>query len=1252
MKDEELILLSSLLFDSTVKDLDYQRLTKLLCQLSGAKYGVFNLYSENSPKLITVGIHGPSNVITKAGKLLGINLLNKEWEVSVIHVHGLSDGIPVRYESLSHLVKDAIPPLLCKTIETTFKLGCYYVFQISSLDKLLGDYILFFEKGSDIVNLQTATTYSKLVGTVLARKKLENDLVESEKRFRSIFENSTMGLYRTTPDGKVLIANKALLDILGYDSLDEMKAVNIETTGYENPQQRVLFKSIIESQGEIYGFESAWKKSNGQVIHVRESAKVYRNSDGSVKYYEGTCEDITERIRAEQELAKSEQNYKHLQDLFRNVADIIPDMLWAKDLNKKYLFANKAICNNLLNANDISEPLGKDDMFFAQRERESHPDDKNWHTFGEICRDSDTVVLESGETGQFDEYGNVKGKFLYLDVIKTPLRNDKGEIIGVVGTARDVTVNKKAELMLRQSEANLKAIIENSLENIWSINTSYEIQYINEVFVKIYEEVFSVKLQVGNNILDYLPESMRDTWKQRYDRAFSNEHFTFEDRVIHGGLTVDIDVSMNPIVVEEKVVGVSCYGRVITAQKIAEEQLIQTKQTYQDIYNTLTEAIYILDENYTFIDVNKGAELMYGFPREEMIGKNPGVVAAPGMNDMEGVLARMAQIPVTGKAARFDFWALKKNGELFLKDVIVSKGRYFGKDVLIATARDITEKRRTDQQLEYQSELRQLLIGLSSNFINLPGYELDSAIRASLRKIGEFVGADRSYIIDYDFDNNIALNLIEWQREGVSPSETEIQAISLEGFEEWLQLHKKGEGVQIDDVSKLTTDNVKTLLEGQQVKSVLTVPMMDENTCLGFVGLDSVREKHFYSIFDQQLLQLFAQMLVNVKKRINTEDSLIIAKEKAEESNRLKSAFLANMSHEIRTPMNGILGFVEILKDFHVDADKRKQYFEIVLKSGQRLLRTINDLIEISKIEAGHTEVNITETSVPEVMNFHFTFFKPQTIEKGLEFFLNEKIPGDVEWILTDRHKLDSILSNLLSNAVKYTKAGTIELGNYLDDHYISFYVKDSGIGIPEEMRDIIFERFIQADMKNTRTQEGSGLGLSICKAYAEQINGKLWLESEIGKGSTFFLSIPYRPVKKLVSVTDVHHVPTLNFGSKNLVVVAEDDEASFELISNIFDDTGIRLIHTTNGKETVEAVRNNSSISLVLMDIRMPVMNGLEATRQIRQFNKTIPIIAQTAYALSGDMENAILAGCNDYISKPIHRSEILEKVYDFLKK
>lgn len=394
---------------------------------------------------------------------------------------------------------------------------------------------------------------------------------------------------------------------------------------------------------------------------------------------------------------------------------------------------------------------------------------------------------------------------------------------------------------------------------------------------------------------------------------------------------------------------------------------------------------------------------------------------------------------------------------------------------------------------------------------------------------------------------------------------------------------------------------------------------------------------------NERLLVLDANKNLEITVEERTRE-LLKAKEHAEESDRLKSAFLANMSHEIRTPMNGILGFSELLKEPGLCGETQQDYIRIIEKSGARMLNIINDIVDISRIEAGLMKIKMQESNINEQMQYIYTFFKPEVDAKGMKLSIHIPLPAEDANITTDREKVYAILTNLVKNAIKYSYEGTIELGYVKRDNNLEFYVKDTGIGIAPDKQEVIFERFIQADTPKEWARQGAGLGLSITKAYLEMLGGKIWVESHEGVGSTFYFTLPYNAVaaKETVVQKSIPSDKTDKVG-KLKILIAEDDKVSEKLIDLSLKIFAKEILKAKNGVEAIEACQKYPDIDLVMMDSQMPGMGGYEATRQIRNFNKEVVIIAQTAYGLSGDREKAIEAGCNDYIAKPINKAELL---------
>ena len=370
----------------------------------------------------------------------------------------------------------------------------------------------------------------------------------------------------------------------------------------------------------------------------------------------------------------------------------------------------------------------------------------------------------------------------------------------------------------------------------------------------------------------------------------------------------------------------------------------------------------------------------------------------------------------------------------------------------------------------------------------------------------------------------------------------------------------------------------------------------------------------------------------------------------AEESDRLKAAFIANISHEIRTPMNGILGFAELLKEPQLSGEEQTQYIDLIHQSGQRMLNLVNDLMDISKIDAKEVKLEITETPVNQILRELKAFFTLEANKKRLRLTSTAGLSDQESIILTDSVKLNQIVTNLIQNALKFTTKGGIDFGYSKKDDMLEFYCIDSGIGVPLDKKEKIFERFHQANNSLTRNHEGAGLGLSITKAFVELMGGKIQVETSEGAGSNFTFTLPYIPATAKVQQEVTTSQLVVDKQSELCMLIAEDDDVSTLLLKKNFKNDNVTIITAENGWEAVNLVQHHPEINLVLMDIKMPVMNGFEATRLIKEHRPDLPVIAQSAFTTNEDKEKAKQAGCDNFITKPIKKSELIEMIRELL--
>jgi signal transduction histidine kinase/ActR/RegA family two-component response regulator len=365
------------------------------------------------------------------------------------------------------------------------------------------------------------------------------------------------------------------------------------------------------------------------------------------------------------------------------------------------------------------------------------------------------------------------------------------------------------------------------------------------------------------------------------------------------------------------------------------------------------------------------------------------------------------------------------------------------------------------------------------------------------------------------------------------------------------------------------------------------------------------------------------------------------AEQKAIDSDRLKTAFLQNISHEIRTPMNSIVGFSQLLKDKEITEDEKADYLDLISRSSDQLLNIVNEVLDISLIETGNISVNYKNVHLNKLLDDLYHIFSPLT-NGNVEFSLKKELSDSESYVRTDATKVRQVINNLLNNALKFTEKGYVHFGYSRKGAELEFYIEDTGIGIDADYHDKIFDRFLKVGQDSVRLYDGVGLGLAICKGNVELLKGRIWLDSEPGKGSKFSFTIPYDPVEAEETITI--KPGNINESFEDLVIlVAEDDDVNFLYINEIFRGTGAEILHAVNGKEAVDMCLSDDRIGLVLIDIKMPVMNGYEAITKIREFRPGLPIVAQTAFALSNEMLKAFNAGSNDYISKPFKKDQLL---------
>ncbi|OYT17610.1 MAG: hypothetical protein B7C24_01790 [Bacteroidetes bacterium 4572_77] len=685
----------------------------------------------------------------------------------------------------------------------------------------------------------------------------------------------------------------------------------------------------------------------------------------------------------------------------------------------------------------------------------------------------------------------------------------------------------------------------------------------------------------------------------------------------------------------------------ITEEKKYFNVLQESELKYHQIADYNYDWEYWIKPNGEYAYISSACERISGYTPEEIMGQPALFFQMISPKYKAIVHHHFSHEHINSKeVSEMEFVILKKNGEeCWIEHVCVpvfdENGNYDGRR---GNNRDITEKKKAEQELiaaknkaqkneQEQKERIKELNGLYSLDLLAEKYEVIDDVYSKF--LNDIVPKSMQFP-----NKTVALLKIE------NACYTNNQDFELTENKDCLSSGIRVFKEQIGELIVGYTEDLPFIDVYEQrlldaYASKLSV-IIEKDTILQDLKIQNEE----YAVLNEELITSEEDI-----KRTNEE--LIIAKEKAEESDRLKSAFLSNMSHEIRTPMNGILGFTTLLQEPDLTTEEMKDYSAIIERSGARMLETINNIIDISQIEAGQIDIHLSSVNINTQIDNLYQFFKVEAENKDLRISIQKGLSNLNSIIITDDKKVYGTLTNLIKNAIKFTLHGSVEFGYNLKDNYLEFFVKDTGIGIPEDKQHSIFDRFIQVDLSLSSQYEGSGLGLSITKAYIYMLGGNLWVESKEGEGTTFYFSIPYQMTNgtQLGSQKSEKHLHDIDNSKKLNLLIADDDEAFRVYLQTLVYSKCKKIFMATNGIEVVEKCKNNADIDLILLDIKMPGLDGYEAAREIRSFNKNVIIFAQTAYALTGNREKALEAGCNEYITKPITKKVLFKLIQKHLK-
>ncbi len=1033
------------------------------------------------------------------------------------------------------------------------------------------------------------------------RKKVEKDLTESNQKLKRILDNLEDAFFQGDLDGNCTYLNPAALRMFGYDNESEILGQSL-TNLYNDALDRQKVMEEIKKHGKITDLICKGKRKDSSTFWVSMNAQFIKDENGDITGTEGLVRDISERKLNELVLEeKQHQLISATKIAGLGYFIVVGRDAYIETINER---AHQILGLDKYNSEGMT-PL----TFWLNN---IHPDD----------RDEVLTLINEVEKGLRDTVSIVyrymhpgNGTIWISHNAEVLQRDNEGNNVKIFGVIQDITEIKEREAELNkarekslENEIRFKAITEQAMDGITLTDMDGRFVFINQAFSNIIG--YSEQELKQMTIYDLVPSANKDRTIFRKVKELQ-QHSARGKVVCRDGSAKYVDIN-------GKIIGINdnkfILGIIRDVSDIVkkEDELIAAKQRAEDNETQLKESQAMAKLGSWELDIETG---IFTFT------DNFYSIFKTSAEEMGGY-----KMTINEYASRF---------------VHPDDCHMVEKEVMEAIKTD-------DPDFAKYLEHKIRYIDGSTGYIG---------VRFFIKKdnSGKTI---KTYGVNQDItDRKIAEQKLQESKEKAEESEKRFRIIA----------EQSTEGITVADLkgNYVYVNNTFCQMSGYTKEELLKMTVFDMGS--GNVGQDDdvyyreenvsgkkryhvLRKKDgtdYYTEITGTYIEIDKQKLIlgsirDVSEIVKYQNDLIAAKEKAEESDKLKSAFLMNVSHEIRTPMNGILGFIDLLAQPELSDAEKSGFIDIVNKSGKRLLNTINDIVEISKIEVGDVHLNYEVVDVSEILQFQYNFFKMQAMEKGVGLRIREQITGDVAIIETDKHKLDGILMNLIKNAIKFTPEGLIEIGNYIEDDKLFFYVSDSGRGIPEDKVEVIFDRFVQAELGNTRGYEGSGIGLSIVKAYIEAFKGKIEVKSEVGKGSTFLFSIPYVNAGAVLQPDNYLETKT----QQSTVLIAEDDEVSYYYLENVLS-AEFDLLHAFDGEQAVQLFSERPDVSLVLMDIKMPgEIDGLEATQKIRQMNQQVPIIAQSAFVQEADKNKAFNAGCNDYLTKPYNSGQLISMV------